>query len=282
MWQLVAIYGVVFSAAGILALALIPSAQHTLTSYATVEATRTQDALTNLFVELSRKRVLLLHAAGPLLGACLGASVVGIPGLLVGLGVGFLAPKLVVRVVAWNRTRRFRAQLVDALLVLSSSLRAGLSLLQSLEVLSEESPPPMSQEIGLLTKETRMGLSLEEALRRLQQRMPLDELYLVVTAMLVARETGGDVTRVFAQLVETIRERHKIKERIKTLTTIPRLQGWLMAAIPFIFGSFAVKINPNYFEILIRDPVGQTVGLIAVGLWVASLALIFGFSRAPA
>lgn len=281
MWQLLAICGMAFSSVGILALSLIPLAHRKVTGYVSLGTMQTQDQLTDMFIEVPRKRIVLLHGAGPLVGAWVGATLIGIPGFLLGLGLGFLVPRTVVRVVGWNRQRRFRGELVDALMVMSSSIRAGLSLLQSLEVLAEEAPPPMSQEIGLVTKEIRMGLALEEALKRLKKRMPMDELNLIVTAMLVARETGGDVTRVFAQLVDTIRERHKIKERVKTLTTIPRLQGWLMAMIPFLFGSFAMKANPGYFDPLLHHPVGQMVGVIAVGLWLSSVVLIYVFSRVP-
>jgi tight adherence protein B len=282
MVDLLAIYGLTFSSAGLLAFTTFPEVEHQVRRYMTVQVADTDEKLENMFIALPARRLVLAYAAAPLLSGFVGYGVFGgLIGLLGGVAVGFLVPRGVLRLIAWNRRRQFQRQLVEALLVLSSSLRAGLSLLQSMEVLAEEAQPPMSQEIGLVTKETRMGLALDESLKRFKKRLPMDELNLVVTAMLVSRETGGDVTAVFAKLIETIRERIKIKERIKTLTVIPRMQGWLMAVIPFLFGMFALKINPQYFDMLLHDQVGNVVGLAAVGLWVVSLALIFWFSRPP-
>lgn len=282
MFQLLTIYGLTFSSAGLLVLATMPGVQDRIKRYLTKGVAEANEQLAGMFIDVSAQRLILLHAGAPLLGAFIGHGVLGgMVGFLLGLAAGFLIPRGIIKTIIWRRQQRFKAQLVDALLVMSSSLKAGLSLLQAMESLVEESKPPMSQEIGLATKEVRMGLSMDEALKRLKKRMPLEELNLIITAMLVARETGGDVTEVFAKLIETIRERIKVKERIKTLTVIPRIQGWFMAAIPFFFGSFAIKINPNYFEMLFKDPVGNMIGIAAVVCWIMSLFMIFMFGRAP-
>lgn len=282
MWELLMIYGLTFSSAGMLVLTTVPEVEGRLRDYLTGQVSRANERLEDMFINLPGRRLVTAYIAAPIIGAFFGYGIIGgLIGAAIGFALGFALPRTILHMVTWRRRQQFQGQLVDALLVLSSSLKAGLSLLQSMEVLAEESQPPMSQEIGLVTKETRMGLALDESLRRLKGRMPLDELTLVITAILVARETGGDVTEVFAKLIETIRERIKVKERIKTLTVIPRMQGWLMAAIPFVFGMSAVKLNPTYFNALLHDPVGNMVGLTAVGLWVLSLVLIFWFSRPP-
>ena len=281
MW-LLAIYGMTFASAGLLGYLVFPQVQEKVKEYIVTNVAQSNQQLTNIFINVSEQRVLLLHTAAPLVGAVIGYVALNGPiGVVVGFGLGVVMPRALVRMAVWNRLRKFQTQLVDSLLAISSSLRAGLSLLQCFDVLAEELPPPMSQEIGLVAKETKMGLSLDESLKRFKKRMPVDELNLVVTAMLVARETGGDVTAVFTKLIDTIRERQKIKERIKTLTVIPRMQGWLMAAIPFVFGSFAMKMNPLYFDMMLKDPVGQMIAMAAVGLWVTSIVLILWFSRPP-
>lgn len=279
MLLLLGIYGLTFGCVGLLSLELFPEFKARLFRYATGRAKQTSEQLSDMFLDLSERRLMLAYGISPFVTGLLGFWFGGMPGVIAGAIVGVLLPKHLLRLLQWRRQRKFVSQLGDALLALSSSLKAGLSFLQGLEVLAEEFPTPLSQEVGLVVKEVRMGLSLDEALRRLKDRMQADETTLLVTSMLVARETGGDVTQVFAKLVDTIRERQKIRERIKTLTTMPRIQGWLMAALPFFFTLFAMKLNAEYFQILLHDPTGQLVGLTAVGLWLISLVLITWFSR---
>ncbi len=279
--MLLLIYGLTLSSVGLLSLGLVPEAQQRVEAYV-ASVKRSKDELEDLFIMLPRQRLMAFYIAAPV-----GLTIVGWilwPNPLVlpiGLVVGLLLPRLFVRFVEIKRRQRFQAQLVDALMVLSGSLKAGMSILQSLEVLAEESAAPMSEEIGLALKEVRMGLSMDESLHRLQKRIPIEELNLIVTAILVARETGGDITSVFSKLIETIRERQKLKERVKTLTVIPRLQGWIMACIPIVFGMFVTGMNKQYFDRFFNDPLGQVIAGIAVGAWLLSLVLIMWFSRSP-
>lgn len=278
---LISIYGLAFASAGILAVALIPELRAKVEGYlGSME--RTSEALENMFVLMPRRKLTMLYVASPIGLALAGFVLVKHWAVIpVGLVAGTLIPRLFVRALEAQRQGKFRAQLVDALMVLSGAMKAGLSILQALEVLVEESVSPMSEEIGLVLKETRMGLALDESLKRMQKRMPMDEVNLIVTAMLVARETGGDITSVFTKLVETIRERNKLRERIKTLTVIPRLQGWIMAVIPIVFGAFVTGINPKYFEQFLKDPMGQMLAVIAVVCWAVSLFMIMIFSKSP-
>ena len=279
--MLLIIYGLTFSSAGLLALTLFPEAQARVAAY--LESVRkSHEDLADLFIMLPRRRLLAFYIAAPF-GLMLIAWLV-FPRLIVlpvGLALGLVLPRLFVRVAEYRRRVRFQAQLVDALLVLNSSLKAGLSILQSFEVLAEEALAPMTEEIGLVLKEVRMGLALDEAMKRLKKRNPLDELNLVVTAVLVARETGGDITNVFTQLIETIRDRQKLRERLKTLTVIPRLQGWIMAVIPVVFAMFVTGVDQKYFDRFTHDPLGQLLAVIAGVAWLLSLVLIMWFSRSP-
>jgi tight adherence protein B len=164
---------------------------------------------------------------------------------------------------------------------MSSSLKAGLSMLQAFAVVAEELPAPISQEVGLVLKETHMGISLEEALAHLKRRIPSKELTLFVTAVLVARESGGDVTYVFGRLVETLRDRRKLKERIKTLTFMSRLQAMLMALLPFVFGLLVSRLSPDYFQFFVTDPLGRTLLMVVLMLWSLGGLLFLRFSRRP-
>jgi len=275
------IYGLSFSSAGLLSLGLVPEFRARVLGYL-ASVRKVPDELEALFISIPRKRLFLIYSLVPV-----GVTVVGymlVPNLLVvpiGLAVGLVVPKLIVRIAQAKRQSRFQGQMVDALLVLSGSLKAGLSILQALEVLAEESLAPMSEEVALALKEVRMGLALDEALRRMKRRMPLEELNLLITAILVARETGGDITGVFVKLIETVRDRQKLKERLKTLTVIPRLQGWIMAVIPIVFAMFVGGVSTDYFQRFATDPLGQLLAVGAGLAWIVSLFLIWWFSRDP-
>lgn len=239
-------------------------------------------SLEDMFVVLSHHRLWFLHVIAPV--------VLGLVGLLVTrswyggaacAAVGLAVPKGLLRFLRFSRAKKFHGQLVDCLLVLSSCLRAGLSMMQSFNVIAEEMPSPINQEFGLLLKETRMGVTLDEAAAHLRQRMPSDDLNLFVTAILVARETGGDVTAIFTRLVETLRDRKKIRERIHTLTFMAKLQAVIMGCLPFAFSVAIYSIDPTHFGFFLTDPTGKLMlgGVVMVQLFGAYLFL--RFSRSP-
>lgn len=241
---------------------------------------KTTDELVDVYVWLPPKRLLLSFCISPVVCALAGWSVTHNMLLAAAAGVGgMIVPEQVASMLKHRRLEKFNTQLVDALLNLSSSLRAGLSVPQAFEVLAEEMPPPMSQEFSLVVKETKMGLMLNESLMRLRKRMPSDDLALVVTALLVARETGGDITQVFTQLVQTIRDRRKVKDKLGALTLQAKLQGGVLCALPVFFAYFAQSMSPNYFKIFFSNPTGRILLTVAVMGEVIGVFLIWRFSR---
>ena len=130
-----------------------------------------------------------------------------------------------------------------------------------------------------MMKAHRLGRTLEESLQGLNRRMPCEELNLITTAVLVARETGGDVTSIISQLITTIRERKKLNEKVTTLTLQGRLQAYIMSALPLVFAAFARTVNPRYFQLLFEDPTGHVVLMIAVGLWLVGMVLLMRMCR---
>jgi tight adherence protein B len=191
---------------------------------------------------------------------------------------GLALPTLVLRIMETRRNSLFQRQLVDGLMILSSSLKAGLSLLQALEVLVEEMPAPISEEFGLIVRENKMGVALEQSLLRLNQRMKIEELGLLINAILVARETGGDLTRVFNRLAVTIRDNRKLRESIQTLTMQGRLQGWIMSLLPIVFVAWVYNFNRHHFEIMFNTPTGRFLLLLALALQLVGIFLIKKFS----
>jgi tight adherence protein B len=195
-----------------------------------------------------------------------------------GVFLGLLIPNIILKMRDSLRRVKFNSQILDAILILSSSLKGGLSLLQAFEVLVDEIPPPMSQEMGLVVRENKMGVSMEESLRRLSKRMTMDELTLVVNSILVARETGGDLTKVFSRLTTTIRDNNKLKDNIRTLTLQGRLQGIIMSVIPFVFIWWVLTFNREHFNIMLQSDTGRGLLVLALILQAGGMVMIKRFS----
>ncbi|MDD5441769.1 MAG: type II secretion system F family protein, partial [Candidatus Omnitrophica bacterium] len=143
----------------------------------------------------------------------------------------------------------------------------------------EEMTPPISQEVSLLNREIKMGVPLEEALIRMDKRMPSEEMTLVSSAIIVARETGGDLTKVFAKLVETIRDRLKLKELIATLTLQSRLQAIIISLLGPAFFFIVRKMRPDHFDIMWQTELGRILMIIALVLQIIGFVLIIIFGR---
>lgn len=193
--------------------------------------------------------------------------------------VGAFTPLYLVKIVISLRNSKLNSQLADGLMIMSSCLKGGLTLIQSFKVLSEEMAMPLSHEIALLIKEVQVGVSLEEALVRLGKRTPSEEIDLIVSAVLVARETGGDLTKVFSRLVATIRDRKKLKEMIQTLTVQARLQAVLISLLGPVFAMIVVKINPEHFTIMWENEMGRIALIAACFLQFLGIVMIIIFGK---
>ncbi|HDQ99383.1 MAG TPA: hypothetical protein ENN51_03745 [candidate division WOR-3 bacterium] len=144
-----------------------------------------------------------------------------------------MAPRFYLRHLERRRLQKFEAQLVDAITLVANSLRAGMSLAQGLEMVTREMGPPIRLEFGYALQENRFGKPLPEAFEAMKKRVRSEDLALVVNAMNIAMETGGQLSEVFNRLADSTRERHRIKGRIATLTSQGRLQGIVMTLLPW-------------------------------------------------
>ena len=192
-------------------------------------------------------------------------------GVITGL-VGFSFPPLVIRYLKKRRDARFRVQLVDALMNVSNSLRAGFSLHQAFELIQREMSNPISQEFRLMNQELRLGVSIEDALKNLLKRMPSEDLDLVTTAIVISRDVGGNLTEIFDNIADTVRSRHRLQGKIKALTAQGKMQAALICALPLVIGIAVNAINPA-----IMEPVSNTIwgwGLIALIVVLQVLGVI--------
>jgi len=144
-----------------------------------------------------------------------------------------------------RRREKFNLQLPEALATMSNALRAGFSISQAFDSVVEQGEKPMSEEFAILQQQLKIGMSFEDALESLGQRVGSDDLMLVTTAILISRKTGGNVTEIFDKISETIRGRQKIERKVKTLTAQGRMQGIIVSAMPVFLGLVMTLIKPN-------------------------------------
>lgn len=232
-----------------------------------------------MFYDKSPKNIVMLYFILPLIfGMAAQIFLQSIIAVIFGVFIGLAIPNLILKMRYARRIQKFSEQLVDAINMLSSCLKGGLSLLQGLEVLVEEMSAPMSQEMGLVIKENKMGIPLEDSLVSLNKRMNIEELGLVINALLVARETGGELTKVFSRLTITIRDNRKLKESIKTLTLQGRMQGMIMSVLPILFVMWVVSVNKHHFDIMLTNDMGRLLLIVAAVLQIGGMILIKIFS----
>ena len=234
--------------------------------------------LEDSFIFVAKRRMRLLYYLMPVILGVIGFIIFKFIGLIIGLVLGVIFPIVAVKFIIAKRRSQFEHQLIDTLMIISSSLKGGLSLIQSFEVIMEDMPPPTSDEFSLVVRETKVGVSLEESLVKLNKRMSSEDMNLVVSSILVARETGGDLTKVFSRLIQTIRDRMEIKDMANTLTLQGRIQGVIMSIIPVVFVVFILKFNPHHFDTMMHDEKGKMLLITAVVLQICAFFFIKKFS----
>lgn len=191
-------------------------------------------------------------------------------GAVAGLA-GLFAPRIYVSIRRARRLKAFNEQLGDTINLLVNGIRAGYSMLQAMRAVSDEMAPPISTEFGRVVQEVQLGIPLEEALDHMLRRVPSEDLDMMITAMNIQREVGGNLAEVLETISSTIRERVRIKGEIKALTAQGRISGYMIAAVPIVVAFLIYLINPEFMGILFEHICGH----IMIG--VAVLGIISGF-----
>ncbi|MCS7178500.1 MAG: type II secretion system F family protein [Anaerolineae bacterium] len=190
---------------------------------------------------------------------------------LVGLILGFFAPRWYVAYLQGKRLKAFNDQLGDIINMMVNSLRAGYSVLQAMEVVAREMNPPASEEFDRVVKEAQLGLPLDRALDNLLRRVPSDDLDMTVTAIKIQQEVGGNLAEVLDTISFTIRERVRIKGEIRALTAQARYSGYVVSLLPVGVAGIVYMINPGFMGPLFQDPCGRIM------LVVAGITMTIGF-----
>jgi len=191
--------------------------------------------------------------------------------LLAGIGGlvgGIILPRILVAQMIRKRKSRFNDQLMDALMIMSSSFRGGMSLIQAIEAVTEEMPDPIKYEFSLVIGENKMGVSLDETLGRLYKRLPSSGLQQMVTSILLARETGGNLPAIFSRIINSMREKKKIEQNMATLTVQGKIQAAVMTGLPILFVIAVQGSNPKYFDPMLHSDIGQKIVVFSVIWWL--------------
>src|SRR5205814_6395068 len=170
---------------------------------------------------------------------------------IAGIAVGFFAPDWYVKFRMGKRIKSFNEQLGDTIGLLANSLRSGYSLLQSMELVSRESPDPIGAEFKRVVREVGLGLSPQDALNNLLRRMPSEDLDLLITAINIQYEVGGNLAQILETIGHTIRERVRIKGEIQVLTAQGRISAYVITGLPIVLTSVITLSNTQYVAAMV-------------------------------
>lgn len=226
-------------------------------------------------LHITPSRLLMFSFMSGMLGA-LAASVVTVFIPLM-IGAGLVAASLPLLHVWWKRKKRFNQfleHLPDALDLISRALSAGHAFSEALHMVSTEMPEPIATEFRKAYEEQNLGLSLKLALENLTQRIPLLDLRMCVTAIMIQRETGGNLAEILEKVAYTIRERFRIMGDLKTLTTSSRMSAWLLCALPIFVAITVTVMNPEYMSVLWKDPRGHYLIAAAMTMQIMGMLIV--------
>jgi|WetSurMetagenome_2_1015567.scaffolds.fasta_scaffold41725_2 tight adherence protein B len=210
--------------------------------------------------------MLAFHADAGLMGLVLA--------FLAGTAMGYWVPRLVILYMQRVRHRKLNEQIIDGLVTLANGMRAGLNLVQSMQLIEKNTQPPISQEFGLMLREFEHGTSVDEVLRRASARIKLHNYKLLFAAMETARMRGGNLPDTLDRLGRALREILRLEEKVKSLTSANRTSARFMGLMPLVVGGIYYAIEPSWMKALLDDQWGLVMIVIAGVFWVGGFLWI--------
>jgi len=229
--------------------------------------------LGDMFLFISPRQLLLFACTLSLVLGLLGFLLMNWFFAIIAALFGFLLPRWLIGYYRKRRVDRFNHQFVDALTQMSAAFRAGLTMPQAMENVSQEAPNPLGQEFRLTIRELKLGLHLDQALENMAGRVASEDLLLTVTASNIARQLGGNMAEMFEIISSTIRERFRLEGKIKALTSQGKLQGWIVGMMPLALGAAVYAMRPDLMGPMLSSWFGYSlIALIIVmeicGMWL--------------
>jgi tight adherence protein B len=235
-----------------------------------------------LFIEIPREKLtyILLGSSigiGALMFLICGAFGSWILGIILGTLlalIGFKAPRKIVDYLVAKRIKAYSLQMVDALQLLSNGIRAGLSVPQAIGMIVDEMPAPISQEFNVILQQNRIGVPLEDCFENLSKRIPTEDNDMFVSSVNILRETGGNLAETFDTIVDVIRERVRLQQKIDTFTAQGMFQGMVIGAMPYALGLIYYLQDPKSMTPLFTTVIGFLMLFMAVLFDLAGIYVI--------
>lgn len=231
--------------------------------------------------KVSLSAVLLMGVFSGVIVALVAAMFTRAPmSMVVGFILGFTLPFLVLRMKRARRLRNFEEQFPEALDLIGRALKAGHAFATGLKMVADEMPEPVGPEFRKTFDEQNFGLPLKDALENLTVRIPLLDVRFFATAVLIQRETGGNLSEILENLAHVVRERFKILRQVRVYTAHGRLTGYVLLALPAFLSIALMFINPDHMNLLFRERMGQMMLMAAIVmqtfgfLWIKKIVKI--------
>jgi len=237
--------------------------------------------LSSAYWPITDAEFILIRVSATVLGLVFGWFVLG--NILVGVflaAIAILVPSILLDRAISQRQKKFHDQLLDVLVLINGAVQAGYSLLQALDVAVKEISAPASEEFGRILHEMRLGITLEMALNNLADRMENDDLQIVVTAVIINSQVGGNLSTVLDAAISTIRDRMQLMSEIRSLTSYSHYVGNFLTLMPFVAGLLIYIMSPSHFDTVKTSIIVQIifgvalVGVVIGNIWVRQLVKI--------
>ena len=189
-------------------------------------------------------------------------------------GIGLALPPFYVRHSRSKRLIAFEKQLPDAIASVSNCLKSGLTFQQGMQAVAEQMPEPISKDFGRVMRELQLGSTTERALNNLARRVPSPDVKLLVTAILISQQVGGNLSAVLDNIAQTVTDRIRIKQEVHTITSTGRISGMVIGLLPLILAVILVMMNPKYMQLLFERQEGHIMLIIAAVMEAIGYMLI--------
>ncbi|KQR82924.1 type II secretion system protein F [Arthrobacter sp. Leaf337] len=227
-----------------------------------------RDILYNAGVKMAPADFTVMVTVAAFLAGLLGTLVTNpVIGILLGVGTPFAA-RLALALRTDKRRGKFESQLIDTIQMLIGGLRAGHSVMRSMEAAGLESEAPTSEELRRIVNETRIGKDARQALEETADRMDSEDFRWIAQAIQINREVGGDLAEVLEQVAGTIRERSEIKGQVRSLSAEGKMSAVVLMAMPVAVAIMLTFINPGYMSVFVEGPVGITMMVVSVVMFI--------------
>ncbi len=234
-----------------------------------------QEKISSAYWPITDIEFILIRVAATLVGFLIGWAIP--QNIIGGIGLGFLAylvPGFLLDRAITQRRKKFSDQLLDFLILIKGAIGAGYSLPQALDMAVSQTNAPVSEEFSRVLREVKFGFALDQALTNLSERMQSDDLMLVVTAIIINTQVGGNLSVVLGVAIDTIRERIHLYGEVRSLTAYARYVGYFISLLPFIAALLIFFFNPRYFDNVGTELISQIIFVLAfIGLIIGNIII---------